>query len=108
MRASVITLHLTQQNFVVFSITVEYHKPDQDEKVDKACSTIISKAVELGKQKQLHHPFLYPNYAHSEQDIFQGFPPENLERLVKIQERYDPGKVFAKLQPNRRVFGHQV
>lgn len=73
--------------------------------VIQGCKNIISKAVELGKQKQLHHPFIYPNYANREQDVFAGFAPKSLKRLKEIQERYDPGKIFSKLQPNSRTFG---
>ncbi|KAH8900554.1 FAD-binding domain-containing protein [Thozetella sp. PMI_491] len=84
----------------LFSYTVSYKSAKDDEKVQNMANSILSKAVELGKQMGLHHPFIYPNYAATGQDIYAGFSAENRQRLLEIQEAYDPGRVFSGLQPD--------
>lgn len=67
--------------------------------VQKTVESLISKAVALGKERGLYHPFIYANYAAADQDLFSGFSPESKKRLLDIQEQYDPGQVFASLLP---------
>ena len=44
-------------------------------------------------------PFLYLNDADKGQPVFEGYPPENLERLRRIRAKYDPAKIFTNLMP---------
>lgn len=80
-------------------MTVGYHAAAHDEVVQKTVERLISRAVALGKERGLYHPFIYANYAAADQDFFSGFSPENRKRLLDIQELYDPGQVFASLLP---------
>ena len=51
------------------------------------------------KARDLHHRFIYQNYAYTKQDVFSGYGPENKEKLLAIQQKYDPEGVLEKLQP---------
>lgn len=65
----------------------------------QASDNMISKAVALGKEMGLWHRFIYQNYATIQQDVFEGYGPENRARLSQIKQKYDPTGVFTKLQP---------
>jgi len=47
----------------------------------------------------LDHPFLYQNYASQQQNVFPSYGSDNLARLRSISAKYDPTKVWQKLQP---------
>jgi hypothetical protein len=59
----------------------------------------MDRAIALGKEMKLYHRFIYQNYAGAGRDVFSGYGPENHERLKRIQQKYDPEGVFARLQP---------
>jgi len=63
------------------------------------CERIMNRAVTLGQELGLHHPFLYQNYATSGRNIFAGYGLESEKRLLQIQQKYDPDGVFSRLQP---------
>ncbi|KAK6217597.1 hypothetical protein LQW54_003319 [Pestalotiopsis sp. IQ-011] len=44
-------------------------------------------------------PYLYLNYADSTQDVFRGYPRDNVLRLQSIRDKYDPNKVFTNQMP---------
>ncbi|PQK08986.1 hypothetical protein BB8028_0001g10570 [Beauveria bassiana] len=45
-------------------------------------------------------PFIYPNYAAPRAGrVLPGTRRSRLERLLEIQSRYDPERIFANLQP---------
>lgn len=70
-----------------------------DEVVERASRNVIDKAVALGKEMGLYHRYIYQNYAAHGRDVFGGYGPENRARLLEIQKKYDPNRIFARLQP---------
>lgn len=74
------------------------HKKD-DGIVHQAAKKIIERSVALAKERGLHHPFIYQNYAGKRQDVFASYGEKNLARLRKIRGEYDPDHVFTKLSP---------
>lgn len=44
-------------------------------------------------------PYVYLNDANGAQDVFGGYPAENVERLKVIREKYDPSRVYTDLMP---------
>jgi hypothetical protein len=59
----------------------------------------MSRAIAIGKEMHLHHRYIYQNYAARGRDVFGGYGEENRKKLFEIQKKYDPERVFAKLQP---------
>ena len=49
--------------------------------------------------QDLGFPFLYQNYAAAEQKVFAGYGQSNWKRLREISLKYDPDRVWQKLQP---------
>jgi hypothetical protein len=70
-----------------------------DERVHAATSRFLERSVALATEMDLHHRFVYMNYATLDQDVFGGYGEENQERLKRVQEKYDPEGVFKSLQP---------
>jgi hypothetical protein len=61
---------------------------------------IISQSTALAKKHNLHHPYIYQNYANVSQDVFAGYGAENHGRLKEIAGKWDPEGVFGRrLQP---------
>lgn len=77
----------------------EYAK--DDDALQKLTERIINRTRDAAEPMGLNHPFIYGNYAAADQNVFAGFAPESLRRLLDIQQRYDPGRVFASLQPEQ-------
>ena len=44
-------------------------------------------------------PWLYMNYAESDQDVLESYGSRNMERMRDAAAKYDPDGVFAKLCP---------
>lgn len=44
-------------------------------------------------------PFVYLNDANGRQDVFGGYPAENVKKLKEIREKYDPDRVYTNLMP---------
>lgn len=60
---------------------------------------LLQRSIELAKETDLYHPYIYQNYAEISQDVFAGYGKGNRERLRGIQSKYDPAGVFSRLQP---------
>lgn len=43
--------------------------------------------------------FIYLNDANGDQDVFAGYPLENVRKLQSIREKYDPNRVYTDLMP---------
>ncbi len=69
----------------------------------ESADTALAKAIEAGKRMGLYHPFVYSNYGAASQNVFGGYSAGARQRLLDIQELYDPGRTFAKLQPESRA-----
>ena len=85
-------------NEIVFSVTFSQDAADY-ERFQALADKIMSDIASLAKERGLYHPFIYQNYAGSEQDVYAGYSKENRARLRQIQRKYDPEGVFWKLQP---------
>ncbi|KAH7310269.1 hypothetical protein BKA65DRAFT_601182 [Rhexocercosporidium sp. MPI-PUGE-AT-0058] len=70
-----------------------------NELIVRTAQNVIDRAVILGKEMGVHHPFIYQNYAAKSQDVFAGYSVENQERLRRVQREVDPEGVFSRLQP---------
>ncbi|KAG8166973.1 hypothetical protein KVR01_002662 [Diaporthe batatas] len=44
-------------------------------------------------------PWIYLNYAHSSQEVFESYGPENVSRIRDVAKKYDPEGVFQRLCP---------
>lgn len=70
-----------------------------DGEITAMAEAMIHEANEIAKSRGLYHPFIYQNYAYVTQDVFTGYGTNSKQRLLKIQNEYDPDLVFTELQP---------
>lgn len=59
--------------------------------------SLIEHMHTMNKAKGLTSEFLYMGDAGEYQDPFATFPPENVERAKAVRTKYDPDKVFQRL-----------
>ena len=83
----------------VFSVVFRWSRPEDDLVMSIAGSNIVDRAVVLAKEMDLHHRYIYQNYANISQDVFGGYGEDNRKKLKKIQKKYDPEGIFSRLQP---------
>jgi hypothetical protein len=83
----------------VINNAIRWNYAADDDTVQGAAAKILSRSITLAKEMDVHHPFIYQNYANYTQDVFAGYAPENRKRLLQIQKIYDPEKIFERLQP---------
>ncbi|KAG9239563.1 FAD binding domain-containing protein [Amylocarpus encephaloides] len=50
--------------------------------------------------------YIYLNDADGDQDVFGGYPPENVQCLKSIRDKYDPLKIFTNLMPGGFKVAH--
>jgi hypothetical protein len=83
----------------VLSISPQWSYAEDDVAVQNAFAGFMDRSVTLAKELGMHHPFVYQNYANISQDVFGGYGEENRQKLRDIQRKYDPERIFDKLQP---------
>lgn len=83
----------------MLSISPQWVKAEDDTAVQDAFTNFMDRSVALAKDMGLHHPWIYQNYANISQDVFGGYGEDNRQKLRDIQGKYDPERIFAKLQP---------
>lgn len=69
-----------------------------DAKVYQILETIISRITQAAIARGLNLPFLFPNNAGHEQAVLQSFGADNVQRLKAVAAKYDPKRVFQRLQ----------
>lgn len=84
---------------MLMNLNFGWSNAEDDERVHQATSRFLERSVALAKDMDLHHRFIYMNYATLDQDVFAGYGEENHKRLKRVQEKYDPEGVFRSLQP---------
>ena len=80
-------------------IDVQWGDKNDDEHITSVQAGIIDKAIALAKSRGLWNRYIYQNYAYVGQDVFAGYGQANRERLVNVSRKYDPERVFQRLQP---------
>lgn len=58
---------------------------------DRVIGGMKTAALDLG----VYHPYIYLNYAKSDQDVFSGYGEHNRRRLIEIQKSVDPNGIFT-------------
>ena len=64
-----------------------------------ARQNFIDAATNIAKKNNQYFPFVYINYAGTNQSPICGYGAENVAYLKKIAQKYDPNRVFQTLLP---------
>lgn len=83
----------------VINIAISWSDEADDERIMAAAQNMVDRSVAAAKEQGLDNPYLYQNYAALQQDVFPGYGKENYAKLKAISTKYDPSRVFQKLQP---------
>ncbi|TGO13552.1 hypothetical protein BTUL_0068g00240 [Botrytis tulipae] len=86
---------------IVFNINIWWSSQASDSYtplIQQSTHNLISKLTLFAKESGILHKYIYPNYADASQVVFAGYGEENLSRLRKVQETYDPDGTWRRLQ----------
>lgn len=81
------------------NIAISWSDASDDARVLAAAQSIVDRSVAAAKAQGLDNQYLYQNYASLQQDVFPSYGKTNLAKLRAISAKYDPAKVWQKLQP---------
>lgn len=84
---------------IVINVDISWSNASDDERVLAAAQNIVDRSVAVACANGLDHPYLYQNYASYQQDVFASYGADNLAKLRSISTKYDPQRVWQKLQP---------
>lgn len=84
---------------IVINVDISWSDPADDDRIIAAAQAMVDRSAAAAKQQNLDHPYLYQNYAARQQDVFHSYGQSNYDRLKAIQDKYDPQRVWQKLQP---------
>lgn len=76
----------------------EYTDPDDTAYIDTVITTVRA-AIDAVLPEDKVSPYLYLNDADVDQPVFEGYAPENVQRLKQIRAKYDPAKTFTTQMP---------
>lgn len=80
---------------VVLSLESTYSLPQHDPLIPAHLTSIRLLLEQIAREHDALHPFVYPNYAGEDQDIFATLDANRLEWLKGVQGRYD-GDEYVK------------
>lgn len=83
----------------MINIDISWSNVADDTRILAAAQNMATRFAAAAKAKGLDHPYLYQNYAALQQDVFSSYGKDNVARLKSVQAKYDPTKVWQKLQP---------
>lgn len=84
--------------FLMFNAEPAWLENSDSPRVFAALQTIFDKTKAEAERLNLHHPYIYLNYASQYQDAFGAFDRETKEVLIAVSNKYDPDGVFQHLR----------
>lgn len=76
----------------------QYTSADDTDYIDEVIVAVRA-AIDAVLPEEARSPYLYLNDADKGQPVFEGYAPENLERLKAIRAKYDPAGVYTTQMP---------
>lgn len=79
---------------------------EDDVKIEAFVLSVNKEIKEKLEAIEATRPYIYMNDADKEQDVFGGYPVQNVKRLKAIRGKYDPGRVYTDLMPGGFKIDH--
>jgi hypothetical protein len=76
-----------------------YHSAEDDAVIEDFVQTVNANITAQLQDVGATAKYIYLNDADADQQVFQGYPAESLQRLKEIRAKYDPGMVYTNLMP---------
>ena len=98
------------ENLIVVELSLSYsnnaaYEPIVTEFLHRIGQRIRAALCENGLE-HIISPWIYLNDADKGQDVFGGYPAENVQALQKLRNKYDPDRVFTDLMPGGWKVAH--
>jgi hypothetical protein len=101
---------ITPENLIVVELSLSYsNNATYEPIVTEFLHGIGGKIREALCKQGFEHmvsPWIYLNDADKGQDVFGGYPAENVKALQRIRDKYDPDRVFTDLMPGGWKVAH--
>jgi hypothetical protein len=101
---------LTPENLIVVELSLSYSNNATYEPIVTEFLHVIGREIReaLCKRGLEHmiHPWIYLNDADKGQDVFGGYPADNVLALRRIRDKYDPDRVYTDLMPGGWKVAH--
>jgi hypothetical protein len=101
---------ITPENLIVVELSLSYSNNATYEPIVTAFLHGIGGKIRKALCKQgfehMISPWIYVNDADKGQDVFGGYPVENVKALQRIRQKYDPDRVFTDLMPGGWKVAH--
>ncbi|KAI0394221.1 putative oxidoreductase [Xylariaceae sp. FL0594] len=83
----------------IFLISPSWTNAEDDEKVYAAARSLIGDVERKARSLGVYDPYIYLNYAAPWQKVIRSYGAENVKRLQKLRDKFDPHEVFTKKVP---------
>lgn len=90
----------SQAPYIQAEVAMLWSSSDDDQEIDKFLDDFNAEVTnQLQELDNVLASYIYLNYADETQAVFKGYPKENVERLRKIRQQFDPELAFTNLMP---------
>lgn len=83
--------------YIMFEESITWYEASDDDTVDAFYAAFNANITAQLEPLNVMTPFVYLNDANGAQDVFGGYPAENVEKLKEIRAKYDPDMVYTNL-----------
>lgn len=83
--------------YIMFEESITWYDSADDDTIDAFYAAFNANITAQLEPLNVLTPFVYLNDANGAQDVFGGYPAENVERLKEIRAKYDPDMVYTNL-----------
>ena len=80
-----------------WSLLVQYKDPAERPAAEKALLGLNSYITKESQATGTFLPYIFPNTAHSTQNVMKGYGSKSLEKLKAVSKKYDRKQVFQRL-----------
>lgn len=77
---------------------VEWSDAADDAEAEQVLDELTEGMKKLASEQGQLLDFIFMNDASSKQQVLAGYGPENVKKLQRVAAKYDPERVFQKLQ----------
>ncbi|KAJ4410229.1 hypothetical protein N0V82_009312 [Gnomoniopsis sp. IMI 355080] len=83
--------------YIMFEESISWYDAADDDTIDAFYAAFNANITAQLAPMNVSTPFVYLNDANGNQDVFGGYPAENVQRLKQIRAKYDPDMVYTNL-----------
>ena len=84
---------------VLCQLSVSWLDAADDSVVHNTASSLFTNINNRAKAEDLHHPWIYLNYANNTQDVINGYGATNKKKLQDASKKYDRIQLFQNSVP---------